>query len=953
MKTFLKILAILIVLIIVLALLLPMIFKGKITELAKEEINKNVEATVDFQDINLSLLKNFPNFSLGIKEIVITGVDEFENDTLANIKAIDVTLDIFSVISGNNYEIKKIIISQPYIFVKVTKEGKANYDIAPKDESKPIETEKPKESSPFALTLKKFEIQDGKVIYKDDKSGMLLEIIGLNHSLMGNLTSDFTTLRTNTTIDQFTLNFGGVNYFSKTNIKYKADIEADLKNEIYTVSKNELKLNELVINFDGSVSMVNEDINLVLTFNAPKTNFKNILSLVPAIYAKDFQSIETDGSLSLEGHVKGLYNENNLPAFALNLSVDNGMFKYPDLPKAVTDIDIKARISNRGGDADNTLIDVSRLNLKMAENPINISLLVKTPISDPDINGRIKGQLDLAKVSEFYPLAENEKLNGTFITDITLKGKLSAVENKQYENFTALGSMLINGFEYASNSISEPIKIGNAQLNFSPSYLDLVSFSSKIGDNDLTATGKIENYLAYIFKDEVLKGELTTHSKFFNISALMPEKETGSSSEETSSDTSSMSVIEIPANIDFTLSTTFNKLIYDNIEMENVGGYITIKDQKLNLENLSMNLLDGEMVINGSYNAIDINNPEFDFNLDIDLIDIQKAYNTFDIVSKYAPIAKKTTGKLSTTVKLKSNLTQNMMPDFKTMLGNGELETGTVKIADVNTLDKIGDILKMESLKSFDIEKILLQFEFLDGKIMIDPFDVNINKYSATLGGWTGFDQSIEYALNMNIPRDAFGSTANNILNDLVNQVNAKGANFSLGETVSLDLLIGGTLTNPEIKTALKQTGKSLVEDVTEQIKEEIQKKKEEISQQAREQAQKILDEADQQAQKIIGEAEKQADNLRKTASDAAKKLTDEADKQGASLIAEGKKNGFLAEAAAKESAKLLTKEADNNANKLISEADKQANGLVNKAKREAGNLKKNAQKEADKLLGK
>jgi hypothetical protein len=164
-----------------------------------------------------------------------------------------------------------------------------------------------------------------------------------------------TTLRTNTVIDQFTLNSGGVNYFSKTNIRYKADIDADMKNEIYTVRKNELKLNELAVNFDGSVSMVNDDINLVLTFNAPKTSFKNILSLVPAIYTKDFQSIETDGNLALEGHIKGIYNENNLPAFALNLSVGNGMFKYPDLPKAVTDIDIKAKISNKGGDADKKL----------------------------------------------------------------------------------------------------------------------------------------------------------------------------------------------------------------------------------------------------------------------------------------------------------------------------------------------------------------------------------------------------------------------------------------------------------------------------------------------------------------------------------------------------------------------------------------------------------------------
>jgi len=953
MKTFLKIIGILIILIIALAFILPIIFKGKIIKLAKEEINKSVEAKVDFQDISLSLFKSFPNFSLGIDNLVVSGLDQFEGDTLANIQGINIALDLMSVISGDHYKVKKIIINQPKIKILVTKEGFANYDIAPTSEPKPIEVEKQSESSPFSLTLNKFEIINAELMYKDEQSGMLMDIVGLNHSLSGNLTSDYTVLRTNIAIDEFTFNTGGVNYASKTNIKYKADIEADLKNEIYTISKNELQLNELAINFDGSVSMVNGDVNLVLTFNAPKTDFKNLLSLVPAIYAKEFQTIETAGNLTLEGNVKGIYNENNLPAFTLNLSVNDGMFKYPDLPKAVTNVNINTRISNKGGDADNTIIDISRLNLKMAENPVNISLLVKTPVSDPDITGKIKGQLDLANVSDFYPLGEGENLNGTFDTDITLQGKLSAIENEQYENFTAFGSMLIKGFSYTSGSMTDPVEISTAQLNFSPAYLDLVTFNTKIGESDLFAKGKIENYLEYAFKDEVLIGELTINSRYFNISALMPEKEETTSPDESSADTTSMSVIEIPTNIDFTLSTTFTKLIYDNIEMENVGGYVTIKDQKLNLENLSMNLLDGEMVVNGSYNAIDVEKPEFDFNLDIDLIDIQKAYNTFEIVSKYAPIAKKTSGKLSTDIALKSNLTQNMMPDFKTMLGSGELLTGKVDIANVNTLDKIGEVIKIEELKNFAIEKILLQFEFLDGKILVEPFDLNINKFNSTLGGWTGFDQSIEYALNMNIPREVFGSSANDVLNGLVDQVNKSGTNFSLGETVSLDLLIGGTLTNPEIKTALKQTGKGLVEDIKEQVIEEIGKKKEEISQQAREEAQKILDEADKQAKKIIAEAEKQADNIRKTASDAAAKITDEADKQAASLIAEGKKKGFLAEVAAKESAKVLTQEADKKANQLISEGDKQANALVNKAENEANNLKKKAQNEADKLLSK
>ena len=529
---------------------------------------------------------------------------------------------------------------------------------------------------------------------------------------------------------------------------------------------------------------------------------------------------------------------------------------------------------------------------------------------------------------------------------------MSSIENEQYEDFTAIGSMLVKGLKYKSGYVNEPIEISNAQLNFSPQYLDLVSFKSKIGKNDFNAKGKLENYMAYVFKDGKLKGELETTSKYFNVSALMPEEEGETGSSEISSDSVSMSVIEVPANIEFYMDTKFDKLIYDNIKMETVSGQLEVKDKRVVLKNLRMNLLKGTMRVNGTYSTVIPENPAIDINLDINQIDIQQAYNTFSIISEYAPIAKKTSGKFSIKMNLKSSLDKEMEPIYETMNGGGELSTSRITIKDVNTLNKIADALKYEKIKSMVINKILFQFKFVDGKILIEPFDIKYENIKANLGGWTGFDQSIDYVMNLNIPRGEFGSAANNVLNNLVNEANKQGADFSLGETVSLDVLIGGTLSNPEIKTGLKESGKNIVEDVIKQVEEEIKKKKEEITKQAREQAQKILDDADKQAKKIIQEAKKQAENIRKNANDAAQNLRDEADKQAKQIEQEGKKKGFLAEAAAKESAKKIRSEADKQANNLTNEADKQANMVVNKANKEADNIRKKAQEEADKLLG-
>ncbi|MEZ5084276.1 MAG: AsmA-like C-terminal region-containing protein [Bacteroidales bacterium] len=579
--------------------------------------------------------------------------------------------------------------------------------------------------------------------------------------------------------------------------------------------------------FDGSVAMVNEDINIMMTFNSPGTEFKHLLSMVPAVYTKDFETIQTNGKLAFNGNVKGLYNETSLPSFDINLMVENAMFKYPDLPEAVTNVNIQTKIYSKGGDADNTIIDVSRFHLEFGKNPVDMNLLVKNPVSDPDLDCKVKGTFNLADVQTFYPLEEGDELKGMFVTDITLNGKLSAIEEEKYEEFTALGSMLIKGFEYKSSYVKDNIEISNAQLNFSPQYLDLVSLKTTIGRNDFNASGKIENYLAYALNDETLSGQFTTSSTYFNLNDLMTEEDGESQPQpDLSEDTTSMSIIEVPANLNFRMLATFGKLIYDNIEIENVNGKLLIENQVLILENLGMNLLDGEMIMNGSYSTLDPEKPSFDFGLDIKKIDIQKAYNTFTIITEYAPIAKKTTGDISTKVRMKSILGNDMMPLYETMTAEGELSSTQLTIQDVNTLNKIGNTLNMEELKRMVIDKILLQFKFIDGKLLVEPFDMKLNDVTANLGGWTAIDESIEYVMNLKIPRAKFGGAANNTLNSLVSQANAKGANVNLGETVSLDVLIGGTLTDPQIKTGLKDAGKNLMNDMKQQVQAEIEKKK-------------------------------------------------------------------------------------------------------------------------------
>ena len=383
LKKILKISGIAFLLLFLIAFILPFAFKGKITRLVKEKANQNLNAKLEFSDLDLGLIRSFPNFSIALENLSITGIDEFKGDTLISAGTFKVTTDIMSVISGDQINIKSIQLNQARILAKVLKNGKANWDIAkPVDPKTPA---KPEEPSAFKAQLEEYAITNSRIIYTDSTTGIFTRISGLNHSGSGDFTADQTNLETETKIDSIDLSYGGIPYLKKAQLDYTANFFLDLKNSAYQFKENELKINDLLLKFAGKIVMPADDISIDITYEAVKNEVKNFISIIPGYFTKDFDQVKSSGKLGFNGFVKGIYNEKSIPGFAFNLLIENGMVQYPGLPRALKNMQVKTGITCPGGDADKTIIDVSRFHVDLGQFPIDARILIKTPVSDPDI----------------------------------------------------------------------------------------------------------------------------------------------------------------------------------------------------------------------------------------------------------------------------------------------------------------------------------------------------------------------------------------------------------------------------------------------------------------------------------------------------------------------------------------------------------------------------------------
>ena len=129
MKKGLKIAAIVVGVIIILMLLLPFAFQGKIAGIVKTEGNKMLNAQFDFKKLNISLFRNFPQASVTLEDFWLKGAGEFANDTLVQAGEVTATINLFSLFGDSGYDISKVFIEDTRLHAIVLPDGRANWDI--------------------------------------------------------------------------------------------------------------------------------------------------------------------------------------------------------------------------------------------------------------------------------------------------------------------------------------------------------------------------------------------------------------------------------------------------------------------------------------------------------------------------------------------------------------------------------------------------------------------------------------------------------------------------------------------------------------------------------------------------------------------------------------------------------------------------------------------------------
>jgi len=1047
-------------LLITLTWAIPFFFKNDIKRLIEAEAEKAVDAEVrfDIDQFEMSILRNFPNLSIAQGGVSVVGKGEFKGDTLLSFKKLRVSLNIWNAVFGQEITVRGIYLDSPHIYAKVRKNGRPNWDIMkPQPDTAQKKEDKIQE---FRVGIRWWKIDNGVVEYDDRSLGAYFRVDGLNHSGSGSFSEKVFDFDTNTEFKRTNLAYGGDKLLENKYIALDMLLNMNLPEQKYTFKRNTIKVNDFSFGFDGFLQMVKNGVNMDLTYKARETKFKNILSLIPGMFDATFSKLKTDGKLDFNGLIKGLYQYDGkkMPAFALNLNIQDGMFQYPDLPLPVRNVNCNLSIDNKNGNIDQTLIDLKKLTLNLGSNPIeararvngltnmvvdalakaqinlaeitqvfpikgtvlkgtyNLDLLAKgiynasnntlptinadmrllngyikstqypealealnfianvknatgkvndtyitledfnmvldkepfnmkgfvQKLDDAEYNFKVKGGIDLAKIIKVFPLEKTE-MRGMVKADITTEGKASYVTKGEYAKLKTAGFVKMNDFFYKhADYLPQTFRITNTNTTFSPQSIALESMQGFVGKSDFNVTGKLSNYLEYIFvPDAILKGDLVFNSKQFDSNEWMPAPAqtplpttTSTASSTTMPTVSASYIVPIPENVDFRINAAVNEVLFDKFKMTNAKGLATMRDGIFRIDDVTFDMLGGAFKTTMSYNPKDQLHPKYTFDFGINNLLFKNFSEAFLTEGKGSKLAQNIVGKFNTLFKLKGELDQQMMPKYdKSMSGIFNLDLLDVVAQNMPVASILGNFINTDDLKKISLNNVLMRAEIKDGFVKYKPFDVMLNGYKMNVSGENSIVGDLNLLLKTELPANKLSfigkTTVATMLGKSINTDNVK-----------LNIKVGGTYLKPTTKL-LDADGKEMggVKDIVkDKVKDKIDEKKADLKDKIKD---KLAEDVTPKVEAILKEARERTDKMKEEAKKHAEEMRAKADEAYNQALEDAYQRAHT-------EAPILKEQAGKKARQL---ADKIALPIRTKAYNVSENLENNVNREADKIM--
>lgn len=427
--------------------------------------------------------------------------------------------------------------------------------------------------------------------------------------------------------------------------------------------------------------------------------------------------------------------------------------------------DIKLSADNFKGSFEKMLLDAalnfSKLDVVYDDVTAHLDAPALTFVTTPEKNAKrlnaritLDGKDIVAKKGKDFALNSN-----------TLKVNASVNENKKKTDFLnrwnpsadfTLGNAVVQ-----VDGIDEDIKISNIDFLFNSHELDFKKSTFRLGKSDFSLQGSVIGIKEWVGDHKnLMKGEMQLTSNYADINEILdltsglghsdaepsvPEPVEGVEATETKGDDPFM----VPEGIDFNFVLNTKKALYDNFDLNNLNGTMTVKDGTLILREIGFTNKAAEMQLTALYQSPRKNNLYLAMDFHLLRVQINDLLTMIPYIDTLVPMLKTFDGQAEFHIGAETRLSSNYQPKISTFRAAADIEGKNLTVKDKFTFTKITDMLDISTNGQYRVDSLDVQLTAFKDEIDLWPSQIAIGKYKVTVDGRMKLDKNGEYHLSV------------------------------------------------------------------------------------------------------------------------------------------------------------------------------------------------------------
>lgn len=768
------------------------IYQDDVKKVLLGEINKHLKAEVkiDPKNIDLTILKTFPDCSMEFKNILmLEALQVKKRDTLLFAKQVNLHFNI-SDLWSKKYNIKKIKLKDGIVKPGITKGGTPNYIFweQAKDENKG-------KSDSINFNLNLIELEDCHIIYRDRQTTFKTDLVIKTLSFSGNFSDEEYDLKSkgNLYLNQITSHKKIILKNKNCNI----NVDLKVKGNQYLFEKTYASLNNMRFNVNGSFAYKDSLQAIDINYDAADLDIATVLSLLPEDQQQKANDYKSSGEIYSNGNFK--YSGKSTFNLESKFGIKNAEITYKPTATTAKNVSVDGSLSYSNSFSKLNLANVF-LKLNNDELKGNFSI---TNFSDPFISFIIDANANLENLQNFWPIDTLSKLKGSVKINSEVEGLLSDLKNKTFSTNVKLNlGATVSNLEAQFKGDENIFAIESCFITAKDREVEVKDLKLKRGSSDVLLNGKIPglfNYLSDKTAPLIITGNL--FSNYIKLEDFMLKYK---ASEDKTSPL-------IPNNIQFKLEAVVSKFSYAKFEAHNLTGEIEIKNQKAIISDMKLQTMQGEAEIDA---FADNSNNKLDVVLQSKLKNINIS-NLFFQLNNFGQTTLQDSnikGFASADLDFSGSWSNALEPNLNSIQSTINLTIDRGELLDFKPLLSLSKFVDIQDLQKIKFSSLQSNIEIKDKTIFLPSTSIKNSALNIIFWGTHSFDNDINYHIELLISELLAKKRKNKDeeFGPVENDPDNKRSAF---------ILMTGTVDKPVIK----YDKKGLKENIKKDIKEEKQ----------------------------------------------------------------------------------------------------------------------------------